>query len=67
MTKGGQGVHDKVVAATLGAAVSQIFIFVLERVNTIGDLPTAIEGAITTIIVFALGYFVPERKDATAK
>jgi hypothetical protein len=63
---GNQGIHDKVVAATLGAAVSQIVIFVLEKVNTIGDIPTAIEGAITTILVFTLGYFVKERKDATA-
>lgn len=66
MANGHQGIHDKVVAATLGAAVSQIFIYILERFDQIGDIPTAIEGAITTIIVFTLGYFVPERKDATA-
>lgn len=58
-------IHDKVIAATLGAAVSQIVIYILERINTIGDIPTAIEGAITTIIVFTLGYFVKEGKPAT--
>lgn len=63
---GNQGVHDKVVAATLGAAVSQILIYILERFDQIGDIPAAIEGAITTIMVFSLGYFVKERKDATA-
>ena len=58
-------IHDKVVAASLGAAFSQVLIYVLERINTIGDLPTAVEGAITTILVFGLGYFVPEGKPAT--
>lgn len=59
------GIHDKVVAASLGAASSQVLIWLLEKVNTIGDIPVAVEGAITTILVFALGYFVPESKPAT--
>lgn len=58
-------IHDKVVAASLGAATSQIVIWLLEKVGTIGDIPVAIEGSITTIMVFALGYFVPESKPAT--
>ena len=58
-------IHDKVVAASLGAASSQIVIWLLEKIEAVGDIPVAIEGAITTIMVFALGYFVPESKPAT--
>lgn len=58
-------IHDKVIAATLGTAVSQIFIYVLERIQTIGDLPAHIEGAIAVIFTFALGWAVPEGKPAT--
>lgn len=66
MTNGDTGaIHDKVVAATLGAAASQVVVYVIEAAAKI-DIPAAIEGAITTIMVFALGYFVKERKPATA-
>lgn len=58
-------IHDKVVAASLGAASSQIIIWLLEKIEAVGDIPVAIEGAITTILVFTLGYFVPESKPAT--
>ena len=54
------GIATKVVAATLGAAVSQVIVYIIET-SSHNDIPTAIEGAITTILVFALGYFVPER------
>lgn len=60
------GVHDKVVASTLGVAVSQVLVWGLEKIDTIGDIPFAVEGAIAIILTFAAGYFVPESKPPTA-
>lgn len=57
-------VHDKVVAATLGTAFSQVLIWAFEAVSKV-DMPTAIEGSFAVIVTFALGYFVPESKPAT--
>ena len=47
----------KVMAGTLGAAVAQILIYVLELV--VLPVPEAIAAAITTIVTFLLGYYIP--------
>ena len=65
MSDNSGAIHDKVIAASLGAAVSQIVVWIVES-SAHTDMPTAIEGALTTLFVFGLGYFVPERKGATA-
>lgn len=57
-------VHDKVAASTVGAALSQIFVWGFETVSK-SDVPSGIEVAFATLFVFACGYFVPETKPAT--
>lgn len=57
-------IHDKVVASTLGVAVSQVLIWVVETAAKL-DIPFAVEGAIAVILTFGAGYFVPEGKPAT--
>jgi hypothetical protein len=57
-------VHDKVAASTVGAALSQIFVWAFETLGKT-DVPDGIEVAFATIFVFACGYFVPESKPAT--
>lgn len=45
-------VHPKAIGASLGAAASTIVLWLLETFTGVGDVPTAVEGAATTIIVF---------------
>ena len=47
-------VSPKVTAATAAAAVSQIVVYVVEQFGP--DLPTLVEGAVATLMVFAAGY-----------
>ncbi len=49
--------QNKVLAATVGAAVATILIYVVEQA-TGADLPTGVEGAITILAVFGAGYVV---------
>lgn len=65
MPKGRVPVHDKVVAATVGAACGEIIEWVLE-LSLKADVPTGVAMAIGVIATFVLGYFVPESKPATA-
>ena len=58
-------IHDKVAASTLGVAVSQVLIWIVETAAKI-DMPFAVEGAIAVILTFGSGYFVKERKPPTA-
>jgi hypothetical protein len=58
-------IHDKVAASTLGAALSQIFVWGFEVVSKV-DVPSGIEVAWATLFVFACGYFVRESKPPTA-
>ncbi len=49
---------NKVIAGTFGAAVATIGLYVLERI--MGEpLPPEVNTAVTTLVTFALGYFVP--------
>ncbi|WP_119065879.1 hypothetical protein [Rubrobacter indicoceani] len=48
---------NKVVAATIGAALATIVIYGVEQAAGV-DLPTAVEGAITVLGVFGAGYVV---------
>lgn len=58
-------IHDKVAASTVGAALSQILVWVFETtVHT--DVPAGIEVAWATLCTFALGFFVKESKPPTA-
>lgn len=47
--------QPKVIAATIGAAVSTILVYLIEAVGST-DLPTSVEGAIVTIVTFLAGY-----------
>ena len=58
-------VHDKVAASTVGAALSQIFVWAFETLGK-ADVPDGIEVAFATLFVFACGYFVKESKPPTA-
>lgn len=57
-------VHDKVVASTLGVAVSQILVWLIETLGKI-DIPFGVEGAIALVLTAGAGYFTPESKPAT--
>lgn len=59
------GVHDKVAASTAGAALSQILVWVFEITSKV-DVPSGIEVAWATLLVFGFGYFTPETKQPTA-
>lgn len=50
---------QKVTASTLGAALTQVIIWGLENVMVVGDMPDQVEMALTTVVVFLLGYFTP--------
>ena len=65
MTEPQTGVHDKVAASTVGAAASQIVVWAFEQAAKV-DVPSGIEVAWATIVVFLAGYFVRERKGPTA-
>ncbi|MDP9479523.1 MAG: hypothetical protein M3R38_28280 [Actinomycetota bacterium] len=63
----GATMHDatpriKVIAATVGAALATLLVFLVEILAGI-DLPLAVEGAIFTLCAFVLGYVVPEPSD----
>lgn len=47
-------VSPKVVAGGAATAVATVVLYILQRVPGIGDLPTVVEGAVTTIIVTAI-------------
>lgn len=52
---------DKVTAATLGAALGMILVWVLEI--TLGiDIPTLIEAAIAVVTTFGAGYLKTENR-----
>lgn len=53
-------ISPKVTAATLAAAVTTIGVYVFESTTGI-DLPSLVEGAITTILVFGGGYVIRDR------
>jgi hypothetical protein len=59
------GIHDKVASSTVGAAVSQIVVWAFEATSKV-DVPSGIEVAFATVVVFASGYFVRESKPPTA-
>lgn len=59
-------IHDKVTASSLGYAVSQVVVYLIERFDGSSDpIPFAVAGAIGLIFTFGAGYFVPESKPAT--
>lgn len=50
----------KVIAATVGGALAVLLIYALESDLIFGkDLPEHVEVAISTIVVFVLGYWIP--------
>ena len=60
-------IHDKVAASTLGVAVSQVVVYMIERFDSSPEpLPFAVAGALAVIFTFGAGYFVPESKPPTA-
>jgi len=50
--------NTNVGAAAVGAALGVILVYVIE-IATGGDIPTAVEGAITVVVTFSVGYLVP--------
>lgn len=48
-------VSPKVVAATLAAAIVTIIVWIASAAGV--SVPSEVQGAITTILVFAAGYF----------
>jgi hypothetical protein len=53
-------ISPKLGAAALGAAVGTVVVYAIEAVAQI-DLPTLVEGAITVIFTFGLGYIPKDR------
>jgi uncharacterized membrane protein YhhN len=53
-------VSPKVVAATIAAAVVTILVWVATSAGL--DVPVAVQGAVTTILVFAAGYLKLDAK-----
>jgi len=49
------GMNTNVGAAAVGAALGVILVYVIE-IATGGDIPTAVEGAITVVVTFSVGY-----------
>ena len=50
----------KVMASTIGAALTTLLIFAYDRWAGSGDpLPVHVMGALNVIVVFLAGYFVP--------
>lgn len=50
----------KVVASTVGAALTTILIYVIERYSGHADpIPQHVTGALQVVVVFAFGYLVP--------
>lgn len=52
--------EPKVVAATLGAAVTSFIVWMLSEFVGI-DIPLSVSGALTTIFVFLLGYLTSDQ------
>jgi hypothetical protein len=53
-------VSPKLGAAALGAAVGTVVVYAIESITNL-DLPTLVEGAITVIFTFGLGYIPKDR------
>jgi len=53
-------VSPKVVAATIAAAVVTILVWIATSAGL--DVPVAVQGAVTTILVFAAGYLKLDAK-----
>lgn len=51
----------KVTAATAAAALTTLLLFIAQSQGWIGDVPAALEVAITTLLTLAAGYFIRER------
>lgn len=51
---------EKVVAGTVGAAASQVVVWVVESLANI-DIPTPVELAAAVLFTFAAGYFKRDR------
>lgn len=51
-------ISPKVTAATIAAAVVTILVWIAATAGV--DVPVAVQGALTTIAVAALGYLVPD-------
>lgn len=51
-------ISPKVTAATVAAAVTTIGVYIVETLVPGLDIPSLVEGAITTVLVFAGGYIV---------
>jgi hypothetical protein len=54
-------ISPKVTAAALAAAVTTIAVWVIEYTTGI-DIPSLVEGAVTTVLVFAGGYLVRDNR-----
>ncbi|WP_282604461.1 hypothetical protein [Pelagibius sp. Alg239-R121] len=53
---------QKVTAAALGAAIVQVLIWFVEVESDPIKIPAGVSAAITTIVVFAVGYLIPPGK-----
>lgn len=54
-------ISPKVTAATVAAAVTTIAVWGIE--STFGvDIPSLVEGAMTTVLVFASGYIIRDNR-----
>ena len=55
----------KVVSASLGGAVATVAIYFFDTYAAAEPLPVVVSTALTTIIVFAVGYYVPPSPNDT--
>lgn len=46
----------KVKAGSIGSAVAVLVLYLLGRIEAVGDLPTAVAGAVTVLVVAAVTY-----------
>lgn len=51
-------ISPKVTAATVAAAVVTVVVWIASTAGV--EVPTEVQGAVTTILVAAAGYFVPD-------
>lgn len=49
----------KVIGGTLGAATATIVLYVLNNHVLPDPVPTEVAGALTTVVTFVVGYFIP--------
>lgn len=54
-------ISPKVTAATVAAAVTTIAVWAVEASTGI-DIPSLVEGAVTTVLVFAGGYLIRDQQ-----